>query len=250
MDGFQKYIHLNRTFVLLIHQGPNTVEIRMASLAKGLDESFTDVEATPLNEIAPAVAALRKSFLSGTTRDVSQRVANIKKLRGLIADNLEALVKTIELDLGRHASLTRKVLGGTLAACDVAVAGLTAGGWTEPREPLGQSHPYEGSAKIRGSFRRAEVRYCPRGTVLVIGTWNFPCPLVLKPLVSALAAGCTVVVKPNEVSPRSGTLLGRIIRELPSSVVRVVEGAIPEATELLRQKLVSFIAPSLSFARA
>ena len=70
----------------------------------------------------------------------------------------------------------------------------------------------------------------------MIGTWNFPCPLVLKPLVSALAAGCTVMVKPNEVSPRSGTLLGRIIRQLPDDVVRVVDGAIPEATELLRQK--------------
>ena len=140
----------------------------MEKLAAGLDDAFADVVATPLKEIAPAVAALRKSFLSGSTRDVSKRVANIQKLRGLIADNLEALVKTVELDLGRHPSLTRKVLGGTLAACDAAVAGLTKGGWTEAQDPLCVKSPYDGSPKIRGPGR-PEVRYCPRG--VVVGLW-------------------------------------------------------------------------------
>ena len=64
---------------------------------------------------------------------------------------------------------------------------------------------------------------------------EFPCPLVLKPLVSAIAAGNCVVVKLSEISSNTSSLLAKLlVRYLDRDVVRVVRGAIPESTALLR----------------
>ena len=70
---------------------------------------------------------------------------------------------------------------------------------------------------------------------MVIGTWNFPCPLVLKPLVSAIAAGNCVVVKLSEISTHTSALLGKILESyLDRDLVLVVQGGIPESTALIR----------------
>merc|ERR1712087_738954 len=81
------------------------------------------------------------------------------------------------------------------------------------------------------------VRYEPKGVALIIGTWNFPIPLVIKPLASAIAAGCPCVIKLNEVSPHTSELLLKSIdKYLDSKFVRVVYGGVEQATALLRQK--------------
>jgi aldehyde dehydrogenase (NAD+) len=76
----------------------------------------------------------------------------------------------------------------------------------------------------------------PLGVGLIIGPWNYPLHLVLAPLVGVLAAGNAAVVKPSELSP---TVSAAIARHVPAYLdpegVAVVEGAIPETTELLEQ---------------
>jgi aldehyde dehydrogenase (NAD+) len=79
-----------------------------------------------------------------------------------------------------------------------------------------------------------EIRYESRGVVLIIGPWNFPFLLVLEPLVAAIAAGNTVIAKPSEMTPN----VSKVVKNLISSVfepkfVAVIEGGIPETTELL-----------------
>ena len=80
-----------------------------------------------------------------------------------------------------------------------------------------------------------EVRFCPVGVALVVGTWNFPMPLILKPLVSAIAAGNPVLVKFSEISEHTSQLLGSLLEEyLDPRVIAVVHGGIPQATETLK----------------
>lgn len=82
---------------------------------------------------------------------------------------------------------------------------------------------------------RSYVVHEPKGQALIISPWNFPVMLSLGPLVSAVAAGNTVMLKPSEHTPHAA----RVIRELVSSVfeereVAVVEGGVETSTELLK----------------
>ena len=80
---------------------------------------------------------------------------------------------------------------------------------------------------------RSEVIYQPKGVVLIIAPWNFPVNLTLLPLVSAIAAGNTVCLKPSEFTPHSNQVIREIIDEVfPSEEVAVVEGG-PEVGSAL-----------------
>lgn len=79
---------------------------------------------------------------------------------------------------------------------------------------------------------RASIVHEPLGTVLVIAPWNYPITLVVGPLVGALAAGNTAVVKPSELAPASSALLAELLPRYVDGV-EVVEGAVETSTQLL-----------------
>jgi acyl-CoA reductase-like NAD-dependent aldehyde dehydrogenase len=81
------------------------------------------------------------------------------------------------------------------------------------------------------------VRRDPLGVTLIIGAWNEPLMLTFGPLVPALAAGNTAVIKPSEISEETSALVGELVpKYLDNEAVAVVEGAVPETTALLAQK--------------
>ncbi len=78
------------------------------------------------------------------------------------------------------------------------------------------------------------VRYEPKGVTLLISPWNFPINLTLGPLVSAIAAGNTVIIKPSEMTPNASALLRELIEEVfEENEVALVEGAVATAKDLL-----------------
>lgn len=77
----------------------------------------------------------------------------------------------------------------------------------------------------------------PLGTCLVIGAWNYPYQLSLAPAVAALAAGNTVILKPSELPKNTSSTMASLINEnFDPGLFKVIEGGIPETTELLNQK--------------
>jgi aldehyde dehydrogenase (NAD+) len=73
--------------------------------------------------------------------------------------------------------------------------------------------------------------------VLIIAPWNYPFQTAVLPLVGALGAGNCVVLKPSEVAPHTSAVIAKWIpKYLDTDTVQVVEGGVPETTELLRQK--------------
>ncbi|RZU36784.1 aldehyde dehydrogenase (NAD+) [Fluviicoccus keumensis] len=81
---------------------------------------------------------------------------------------------------------------------------------------------------------KAWVQYQPRGRVLIIAPWNYPLNLCFGPLVSALAAGNTVILKPSEMMPAVSKVMADIIRDVfPENEVALFEGSLPTATALL-----------------
>lgn len=80
----------------------------------------------------------------------------------------------------------------------------------------------------------AYIQYEPKGTALIIAPWNYPFNLALGPLVSALAAGCTAIIKPSEMTPHTSALIRRLVEETyDQSQVAVFEGEVDVAQKLL-----------------
>ncbi|MCJ8518096.1 aldehyde dehydrogenase (NAD+) [Pseudorhizobium tarimense] len=82
----------------------------------------------------------------------------------------------------------------------------------------------------------ARIRPEPRGVCLIIAPWNYPFNLALGPLVSALAAGNSAVVKPSEMTPATAKVIAEIITEtFPPELVAVVQGDKEVAQRLLEE---------------
>ena len=77
--------------------------------------------------------------------------------------------------------------------------------------------------------------YQPKGVCLIISPWNFPFNLTFGPLVSAIAAGNTAIIKPSEMTPNSSALMAKIIKDVFSEdEVALVEGEVGVSTALLK----------------
>jgi aldehyde dehydrogenase (NAD+) len=82
---------------------------------------------------------------------------------------------------------------------------------------------------------RSYIHYEPKGVVLIISPWNIPFGLTFGPLISAIAAGNCVILKPSEHTPHISSLMKKIIHELfDESEVALMEGDIDVSTELLK----------------
>lgn len=80
------------------------------------------------------------------------------------------------------------------------------------------------------------IKYEPKGVVLIISPWNFPFNLTFGPLVGAIAAGNTVIIKPSEHTPNSSALMKKIISEVfNENEVALIEGSIEASKTLLAQ---------------
>ncbi len=81
---------------------------------------------------------------------------------------------------------------------------------------------------------QAQVHYEPKGVCLIISPWNYPFNLSFGPLVSAIAAGNTAIIKPSEMTPHCSRLIGAMIAEIyPPEEVAVFEGKADVAERLL-----------------
>ena len=179
-------------------------------------------------DIPAGVAGLRKTYATGRTRDLQWRKRQLLALAQAMEENETAIAKALEADLGRkpfEAWLADSV--GTIAEAKDAAKNLHK--WAKRRYRLLERSQLPG---------RGWVEYEPYGTVLIIGAWNFPFYLTLGPLVGAIAAGNTVVLKPSEFAPASSRLMVELVEKyLDTSAVAVVEGDGLVSQELIAQGL-------------
>ncbi|WP_035804636.1 aldehyde dehydrogenase family protein [Kitasatospora mediocidica] len=177
--------------------------------------------------VATTVAELRATFDSGRTKPLAWRLAQLAALRTLLTEQAEAFQQALHADLGKSAAEAyRTEIGFTLNELDHTVRHLEE--WLRPK-----------SAPVPDSFLPAAARVVrdPLGVVLIIAPWNYPLQLALAPLVGALAAGNTAVVKPSELAPATSAAMAALLpRFLDPQTVAVIEGAIPETTALLAER--------------
>ncbi len=99
------------------------------------------------------------------------------------------------------------------------------------------SKPQRTSSNLVNFPSTSHIYSEPYGTVLIISPWNYPFLLSISPLIGAIAAGNTAVVKPSELTPNTSKVIAKIIANtFPEEYVTVVEGGVAVSQELLKQK--------------
>lgn len=169
----------------------------------------------------------RKYYFSGATRPYSFRMEQLKKFQGMLKRYEKEIYRVLKADLNKspHETITTE-LGILHTEVEFALKHLKD--WMEDEEvPAPLTH------KGTSSY----ITYEPYGVTLIIGPWNYPLQLALAPMIGALAAGNTVVLKPSEIAVHTSNLLKEMINAtFESEIVCVVEGGVETTTNLLEQQ--------------
>lgn len=167
---------------------------------------------------------LKNYYYKGETRNLSFRIDQLKKLKRIIIENQDALIKAHREDLGRHEFETYAAeIGSVLVSISYTIKHLKK--WTKIKRVKTPIHQFGSKSYIIPE---------PYGVVLVIAPFNYPFNLVIEPMLGAIAAGNCVVVKPSEQTPN----VTRIVREMltknfDNNYIRVVEGDKEVITRLI-----------------
>jgi aldehyde dehydrogenase (NAD+) len=168
-----------------------------------------------MNDAADLVERQRAFFNSGTTRPVAFRKAQLKKLRDAILANENEILAALASDLGKsdfEAFTTELVL----VFEEIKTMLRHVSRWAKSdRRPAGLFN-FPGKAYAMRD---------PHGVCLIMSPWNYPFQLTVLPLVGAIAAGNTAVVKPSAYSGKTSAVIAKMLGEtFPEEYVAVVEG--------------------------
>jgi len=190
-----------------------------------MGETITAVPETAEKEIERIFNLQRAAQYEVARRTAKQRKAKLKELHKAVLKYREEIKTALYKDYRKHPSevdLTEIYPVTT----ELKHAIKDIGSWTKTRQvptPLA----------LMGS--RSFIKYEPKGVVLIISPWNFPLNLTFGPLVTAIAAGNTVIIKPSESTRHISKIMKKIVSEIfDEKEVALVEGGIPTSTALLK----------------
>ena len=185
------------------------------------------MENTPSERIDEIVSSQKKSFHCGAPLDVRMRKENLRTLKTALQKWERPLAEAMWTDLHKsyeEAYLTEFSI--VLEEIDNHIRNLYR--WACPKRKR---------TPLKMFPSRSEIISEPLGNSLIIAPWNYPVQLLLNPLVGALSAGCTAVLKPSPYVPNVSRTLGQMISEtFPESLVAVVQGNREVNRQLLDMK--------------
>lgn len=177
-------------------------------------------------EIKQIVEKQRQYFYSGATLPVTRRIQALERLGAAIRRREEEINAALRQDLGKSEFEGYMCETGLVLSEITYMKKHTARFSREKRvpSPLAQFHSR--------SFKKPS----PYGVALIMSPWNYPFLLTIDPLVDAIAAGNTAVIKPSAYSPATGDIIRKIISEcFDEKFVAVITGGRAENTCLLQQ---------------
>src|SRR5438093_2440182 len=172
------------------------------------------------------VARHRNYFRSGATRSAEWREGQLIALRRMMKEHAEDFYAALWADLRRNR---------------------IDADWTDVKYITSEAHharsqlrrwmkPVRVSSPLVLAPSHTHVRFDPLGVALIVGTWNYPVMMTLSPLIGAISAGNTAVIKPSEVAAATAELIARLVPEyLDTRAFSVVLGAAAETTALLEE---------------
>lgn len=192
------------------------------------EQVIAHVPAGVAEDVDAAVFAAHEAFPAWAATPPAERAARIAALRDVLVARKDEIAETVTAELGAPLQFSQMVHTG--------VPILVAGSYAE----LAASYAFE--EKVGNSTVYAE----PVGVVGAITPWNYPLHQIVAKVAPALAAGCTVVLKPAEDTPLTAQLFAEAVHEagIPAGVFNLVTGLGPVAGQALAEHpgvdLVSF----------
>lgn len=180
-----------------------------------------------MNTIASLVEKQRSFFNSGTTRNIEFRIKQLRLFERVMKEHEQLLLDAIYTDLKKseYDTFSSEL---SLVYREISFMAKNLGKWSR-------------KLRVRTNLVNFPARSYllpePYGVTYIAGAWNFPYQLTLIPLIDALAAGNTAIVKPSEVAPQTSSAMAKLINEnFPAEYVHVIEGGADVAQEILEQK--------------
>ena len=176
-----------------------------------------EIEVNTAADVRAALERARRAQVGWGELSLSERVSYMERALEILLKRQDEFVQTIMAESGK--AQTEALMIEIFAACD-ALSYFS-------RRALEVLQPEKRSMHgVLSWTKRLRVVYRPLGVVGVISPWNGPFILSLNPTVQALLAGNAVLLKPSEVTPGSGALVGKLFEEagLPEDVLTVLQG--------------------------
>lgn len=170
---------------------------------------------TPPASVPEVIQRSRKAFEQWSHLSPEERRPYLKALLRTLTRNMDRIADVIVSETGKDRA---DAIGG-----DVVIAIANLDYYARHAHRLLRPRPGKWWPLL---ITKAWTEFHPRGVAGVISPWNFPFQLSFNPVVTALAAGCSVVLKPSEVTPLSGQLVADLVAEagLPADLVSVING--------------------------
>lgn len=182
---------------------------------------------TPTEQIIDIVAAQKELFRSGKTLDIEFRISALKALKAVLRKWEKPLAEALWADL--HKSYEEAYLTElSIVMCEIDTHIRHLKQWAAPKHC---------STPLKMFPSRSKVISEPLGSALIIAPWNYPVQLLLNPLVGAISAGCTAILKPSPYVERVSKVVEQLIAEtFDENYIAVVQGNRDVNTALLEQR--------------
>ncbi len=184
------------------------------------------VQTSSQQDIESLVKRQHDFFRSGKTHDYVFRIEQLKKLEAAIQQHETELNQAFAADLGKPLfEIWLSEIGFVLMDLNETLKKLKK--WMRPRRI---------ATPLKMWPAQSRLYYQPLGVNLIIAPFNYPFGLTFAPLIAAMAAGNTAVVKTSELTPAVSAVIRKIISSaFAEEYIAFVDGAIPETTTLLQQ---------------
>ncbi|WP_071459246.1 aldehyde dehydrogenase family protein [Bacillus massilinigeriensis] len=195
----------------------NDVEDRkiLSAYSPATGKKLADIEVTPLEQVESYYRRSREAF-DRWSGNMTERIKLLRNLKKVIITDMAEIAKQISGDTGKP--LTEAIVADIMPTLDAIDYVIRHGEKEIGRKKVGTPLLLIG--------KKSYIEYMPRGVVLVISPWNYPFQLAMVPVISALAAGNTVILKPSEVTPIVGKCMEQLFKKAwyPEGVVQVAHG--------------------------
>lgn len=180
-----------------------------------------------MNSIPNIISAQKIYFNAQNTKNVSGRLLYLKALKSEIISKEQAIYDALKLDFKKSEFESFiSEFGIVISQLNLVIKNLT--NWVKPESV---------KSSILTFPSRDYIYKDPYGTILIIAPWNYPFLLAIEPLIMAVAAGNTVVLKPSELTKHTSQLITDIVEKVfPKEYVTSIQGGVETSTESLAQR--------------
>ena len=177
-----------------------------------------------MKSILEIIDIQKRFFKTGKSKSINYRIALLKSLKLELLANEQAIYKAIHQDFKKSEFETfLSEFGIVIAQLNLVIKNLKK--WAKPERVKNSWLIFPASSYI---YKQ------PYGAILIISPWNYPFILALEPLIMAISAGNTVVLKPSELTPNTSNLITKIINKVfPEDFATTMEGGVALSTQLL-----------------